>query len=429
MNHFSKKALLILLSALCTFVWTTVDSQAANLLQDPVPTEPAPPTLVETDVTAIGPETERVIYVFHSPNGTYLGVAVPVGTQFDASNSHPLWVCEKNGNALANCTLDLAAVGNTGLDNILFTVLTNNISPDATAVDLQFGTMDETYVVLAGGVISIPVSLPTPTPTATPTIIPTVVLSPTTPAATPVPVADFENDGIPDAIECVDVANCEDADGDTIPNHQDIDSDGDGIPDAIEAQGGRAALRASVVLTEPVDNDGDTIPDYLDTDSDNDSIPDAVEAFDGDADGRAGINPTGQDSDGDGLDDAYDTDPSGIGSAENALGSNAPLPDHDGDGIYDWYDTDDDGDTIPTRIEVTLGGDPDGDGLPNYLDEDSDGDQLLDGIEVGADPLNPLDNNNNGIPDLVEVPTSIDEEAQPSLLLFDRVIYLPLIEQ
>ncbi|MFH1131404.1 MAG: hypothetical protein V1754_08720 [Pseudomonadota bacterium] len=73
---------------------------------------------------------------------------------------------------------------------------------------------------------------------------------------------------------------CEqDADGDGIPNHQDLDSDGDGIPDQTEAGD-------SDPSTLPIDTDQDGVPNFLDTDSDNDGVLDKNEDRDGD--GRVG---------------------------------------------------------------------------------------------------------------------------------------------
>jgi hypothetical protein len=90
--------------------------------------------------------------------------------------------------------------------------------------------------------------------------------------------------------------------------------------------------------------------------------------------------------------------------------------DFDSDGLPDYYDFDDDGDNVPTILELdtkNLDGDNDPttnpldtdmDGIPDYLDEDDDGDGVLTRYEadgtldpttietdpnVGADYLNP----------------------------------------
>jgi uncharacterized repeat protein (TIGR01451 family) len=67
--------------------------------------------------------------------------------------------------------------------------------------------------------------------------------------------------------------------------------------------------------------------------------------------------------------------------------------DTDTDGTPDYRDNDDDGDGIPTAVEVMLdrsvNGDVDGDGVPSYRDTDSDGDSVSDAIEAGADRARP----------------------------------------
>lgn len=158
-------------------------------------------------------------------------------------------------------------------------------------------------------------------------------------------------------------------DGTGLPDYLDIDSDDDGIPDMRETQptvgfitpsgtdadgNGRDDAFDGVNAVTPVNTDGTGQPDYLDLDSDDDGVPDFIEGHDADMNGIPDVTPLGTDSDGDGLDDAYDTLP--VTSTNNALGSNAPLQDTDGDagsigGDRDWRDTDDDNDGIPTNSE------------------------------------------------------------------------------
>lgn len=131
--------------------------------------------------------------------------------------------------------------------------------------------------------------------------------------------ADADNDGIPDSVE-----GTGDTDGDTIPDNLDIDSDGDGVPDLVENQPTGAVVFPSGsdddndgvdnafdadnggTPLSPIDTDGDATADSLDTDSDNDGALDVSEAHDQDQDGTPDIVPSGLDTDGDGLDDAFD---------------------------------------------------------------------------------------------------------------------------
>jgi hypothetical protein len=126
-----------------------------------------------------------------------------------------------------------------------------------------------------------------------------------------------------------------------------LDSDGDTITDLAEGRG------------SGVDTDGDGIPDYLDLDSDGDGIEDAVEA----------------------------------GDAELTT----PPIDSDFDGIPDFRDLDSDGNGVPDSVEGVR--DRDGDSRPDYRDLDNDGDGLDDVLEIGPDPLRPIDTDGNGVPD------------------------------
>ena len=166
----------------------------------------------------------------------------------------------------------------------------------------------------------------------------------------------------------------------------DLDSDNDGIPDTEEGNG----------IDPGDDADGDDTPNYLDTD-------------------YVGF----VDSNGDGINDNFDTDLDGIPNHFDA--------DSDGDGIYDLVesggtDSDNDGavdsqtDADNDGYDDTLEASPltiddmDGDGLPNFLDLDADGDGILDSVESangdtdadGIDDYLDIDSDNDGIPDNVE---------------------------
>lgn len=188
---------------------------------------------------------------------------------------------------------------------------------------------------------------------------------------------DADNDGIPDEDE-----GTNDTDNDGIPNNKDEDSDNDGIPDEEEGGSDSDGDNAPDSTDQDSDNDGlpdiiegnidtdeDGIPDYLDEDSDDDGIPDRIESqltedFQ---------PPSGSDSDGDGIDDAYDPDNGG---------STPPITDTDGDEIPDYIDDDSDNDGIP---DITEGHDHDDDGIPDTVpsgeDSDNNGiDDAFDGI-------------------------------------------------
>ena len=173
-------------------------------------------------------------------------------------------------------------------------------------------------------------------------------------------------------------------DTDTIPNFLDLDSDGDGIPDNVEAQttlgytppsgndtdnnGVDDAYDTNGSPITPTNTDGADNPDYLDTDSDNEGANDTTEA---------GITLSGNDIDNDGLDDVTDadttsySDPGGI--IDNPLASPVFLPDLD--------------------LDANSGGDVDfRDATDNRVDSDNDG--IVDEID--------LDDDNDGIPDALE---------------------------
>ena len=121
-----------------------------------------------------------------------------------------------------------------------------------------------------------------------------------------------------------------------------------------------------------IDSDGDGVFDHLDLDSDNDGIPDNLEA----QTTQDYIQPTGSDSDQDGLDNAYDQD-DGIVGRSASIGL-TPV-NTDGTDNVDYLDLDSDNDGTNDIDESGLGL------------TDSDGDGQTDGT-VGA----------NGLDDTVE---------------------------
>ena len=130
-----------------------------------------------------------------------------------------------------------------------------------------------------------------------------------------------------------------DTDGDGIADSQDIDDDGDGILDSTEGTN---------------DTDGDGMADSLDLDSDNDGILDNIEA----QSPLDLILASGEDTDGNGLDDAYEQTP-GSGEGLNPV-------DTDGDTIPDYLDSDSDSDGILDQNESSfLSTDFDCETIPN----------------------------------------------------------------
>ncbi len=183
-----------------------------------------------------------------------------------------------------------------------------------------------------------------------------------------------------------------------------------------------------LVLATVCDFDGDGKTNDLDLDSDNDGIPDNVEA----QTTFSYIPPSLVDSDGNGLDDAYESVPGageGISPVNTVIVSNVDFNnlDSDGDGLLDQDEagitltlTDTDGDGLDNATDTTNSTLPGG--LPNYDDAngtintpptlpnlqnpliaevdyrdptlDSDSDNVIDSVDV--------DDDNDGILDINE---------------------------
>ena len=235
--------------------------------------------------------------------------------------------------------------------------------------------------------------------------------------------SDADGDGMSDDSEITPPLN---SDGDANPDYIDVDSDNDGIYDVTESGDGSLdpngdgaidsndngyvdsdgdGMDDNSEITSQIDNDGDSLPNHLDLDSDNDGIYDIEEGGDGDldtnADGVVDINDDGfEDADGDGMDD----------DAESTPSTNT-----DNDALPDFIDIDSDNDGIQDVIE---GGDglldTNGDGVLDSIDdgfEDADGDGMADASEDtpvldndldGVDDYQDLDSDNDGIFDVYE---------------------------
>ncbi|MFD2529993.1 tandem-95 repeat protein, partial [Polaribacter marinaquae] len=261
------------------------------------------------------------------------------------------------------------------------------------------------------------------------------------------PLADTDNDGIPDYKDPDNITLDENNDGiddnfdkdkDGIIDQFDNDSDNDGISDLVEAGGVDADGDGKVdnftdtnndglddaIANNPLpvlDSDGDGVPNYKDLDSDADGIIDNIEA----QNPLTYVAPSGVDTDKDGIDDAYDLDCAPCGSI---TGSPVNNPENaDSDALPNYLDLDSDNDGIVDNIEwqttvgyIAPGADSDGNGLadvyetapgsgnpirfplntdgidpPDYTDVDSDGDGVLDTVEAyDTDGDNVADNGN-----------------------------------
>ncbi|MCB0554124.1 MAG: hypothetical protein KDD02_11275, partial [Phaeodactylibacter sp.] len=257
-------------------------------------------------------------------------------------------------------------------------------------------------------------------------------------------IADFQDDTNDDP-DGDGVLTADELTVGTDPNNP--DSDGDGENDNLEIGGD---------INNPLDGDNDGIIDALDSsivDTDGDGVNDETDpantdpcipsnlagTCDRDSDGltndeeaTAGTDPDNPDTDGDGENDG----PEIGGDVNNPL-------DGDNDGIIDALDssivdTDSDGvndETDPANTDPcvpnTFAGacDQDNDGLTNAEEltagtgpsnPDSDGDGELDGAEVGGDPNNPLDGDNDGIIDALDSATAdadgdgVNDEFDPA---------------
>jgi large repetitive protein len=214
--------------------------------------------------------------------------------------------------------------------------------------------------------------------------------------------ADTNGDGRPNSYPIGD-----NQDGTGGPNFLDIDADDDGIVDNIEGQ-----PTAGYVAPSGQDTDGDGIdnayetlnvgntntdatdnPDYLDTDSDNDGLSDLIEGNDANGDGTPDVTPSGNDADKDGLDDAFDANDAAPIVTNGQTPNSFPNIDKPLTPERDWR-------------EVT---DTDGDGIADNLDLDDDNDGVLDAVEGNGDKdgdglpdSKDLDSDNDGIPDTIE---------------------------
>ena len=166
------------------------------------------------------------------------------------------------------------------------------------------------------------------------------------------------------------------------PNAYDLDSDDDGIVDANEAGfpfyitivngrvtgiyvNGWATSIQSLASLNLANSDSRGAANYLDIDSDDDGISDNIEG----QSTNSYIMPVDTDTDGDGLNNAYDLSPNTFG------GNGITAYDHDYDGMPDYIDLDTDNDGAQDINEaskvLTITN-------TNIITTDADGDGMLD---------------------------------------------------
>ncbi|MEI6948012.1 hypothetical protein V9K67_12515 [Paraflavisolibacter sp. H34] len=274
---------------------------------------------------------------------------------------------------------------------------------------------------------------------------------------------DSDNDGVPDRIEGWDTNGNNSIGAGEIAYVGTTDTDGDGLLDEYDVND--AATNPTNNTTpssypnvdnpstperdwrEDLDTDNDGVPDTVDADDDNDGIPDTVESYgvdplgDADNDGIpnyrdttpiAGV-PAFTDSNGDGINDAFDADRNGIINAFDLDSDNDGIPDlveaggvdTNGDGRVDGPFTDTNGNGVADKYDPSAGGtaianlDTDKDGIPNAYDLDSDNDGLPDVLEAGGtdtdndgefDPA--TDTDSDGLADAVDGDVGNDGVAE-----------------
>ena len=236
---------------------------------------------------------------------------------------------------------------------------------------------------------------------------------------------DDDNDGILDTDESNTSLNGGDTDGDGLPDRIDLDSDGDGILDLVESE-------TNATRVETIDSNGDGMVDSV-VDNDHDGIMDSADADDNSSTAGAIVTPV--DTDSDGQPDFQDIDSDNDGLSDVVEGGTDATKDSNSDGLLDDV-TDSDGDGVADVVDVDNNGtvattpDTDKDGQENYRDLDSDGDTLLDVDEINGtdtngdghiDPVGTLvdgtnlpDENNNSIPDVLEMKLKDDIKTAPT---------------
>lgn len=173
-----------------------------------------------------------------------------------------------------------------------------------------------------------------------------------------------------------------DQDGDgQLDSTTDVDLDGlmDVVDNAIGAFGSAR------------DFDGDGIPNHLDPDDDNDNISDIEE------NAELAQFFTGEDADGDGIDDGFDAEINGVtygtDTNNNGVRDDRELPDLDGDGLVDYLDDDADNDGIHDSVDddISLPVDPGPGNGQAPGNNDADGDGVDDDVDASVNSDNDVE--------------------------------------
>lgn len=217
------------------------------------------------------------------------------------------------------------------------------------------------------------------------------------------------SDGYDTVSESISITVLADLDGDGEPDVRDLDDDGDGIEDDMD-----------VDQTGGEDQNGDGIDDRFNTpdepgnggvgegESEGEEGEVELGVEDTDLDGIPDILEGEGDSDNDGDPDYLDLDSDNDGAPDSHEGGSSGL-DTDNDGIDDRFDVDQTGGTDANLDGVDDAGlsDSDGDGIADIRDSDSDGDGIPDVVELG---LTGSDQDGDGVDDLLDVDTTPGED-------------------
>ncbi|WP_301377903.1 MULTISPECIES: Ig-like domain-containing protein [Thalassolituus] len=174
-----------------------------------------------------------------------------------------------------------------------------------------------------------------------------------------------------------------------------LDQDGDGQLDSttdVDLDGLMDVVDNAIgAFGSAKDFDGDGIPNHLDPDDDNDNISDIEE------NAELAQFFTGEDADGDGIDDGFDAEINGVtygtDTNNNGVRDDRELPDLDGDGLVDYLDDDADNDGIHDSVDddISLPVDPGPGNGQAPGNNDADGDGVDDDVDASVNSDNDVE--------------------------------------